>query len=88
MNEQVKSKSSKIKSSQKSAKASQSSGQSDKLKTVVRRLPPNLPEDIFWQSVQTWVSDDTVTWKAFYPGKIRKKYVLLTVVILCQTELT
>jgi regulator of nonsense transcripts 3 len=33
----------------------------ERLKTVVRRLPPNLPEDIFWQSVQTWVTDDTVT---------------------------
>jgi regulator of nonsense transcripts 3 len=33
----------------------------ERLKTVVRRLPRNLPEDIFWQSVQTWVTDDTVT---------------------------
>ncbi|THG98105.1 hypothetical protein EW145_g7482 [Phellinidium pouzarii] len=46
----------------------------DKLKTVVRRLPPNLPEDVFWQSVQPWVSEETVSWKMFYPGKIRKKY--------------
>lgn len=47
----------------------------DKLKTVIRRLPPNLPEEIFWQSVQPWVSDETVSWKTFYQGKIRKKYV-------------
>jgi hypothetical protein len=46
---------------------------SDRLKTVVRRLPPNLPEQIFWQSVQTWVTDDTILWKEFYPGKVKKK---------------
>jgi regulator of nonsense transcripts 3 len=45
----------------------------ERLKTVVRRLPPNLPEQIFWQSVQTWVTDDTVIWKEFYPGKVKKK---------------
>lgn len=45
----------------------------DRLKTVVRRLPPNLPEPIFWQSVQTWVTDDTVLWKEFWPGKVKKK---------------
>ena len=33
----------------------------ERLKTVVRRLPPNLPEDIFWQSVAKWVSEETVT---------------------------
>ncbi|GLB39800.1 putative smg-4/UPF3 family protein [Lyophyllum shimeji] len=46
---------------------------SERLKTVVRRLPPNLPEDIFWGSVATWVTDDTVTWKAYYGGKSRKR---------------
>ncbi|KAL5478385.1 hypothetical protein ACEPAI_2569 [Sanghuangporus weigelae] len=46
----------------------------DKLKTIVRRLPPNLPEDAFWQSVQPWVTDETASWRAFYPGKIRKKH--------------
>lgn len=45
----------------------------ERLKTVVRRLPPNLPEDIFWQSVQTWATDDTVTWKTFYAGKMGKR---------------
>jgi len=46
----------------------------DRLKTVVRRLPPNLPEDIFWGSVQQWVTEETVTWKVYYPGKLRVKY--------------
>ncbi|KAJ7673548.1 Smg-4/UPF3 family-domain-containing protein, partial [Mycena rosella] len=45
----------------------------ERLKTVVRRLPPNLPEDVFWQSVHSWVSDETVAWKIFYPGKLRKR---------------
>ncbi|SRR6266550_7702540 len=51
----------------------------ERLKAVVRRLPPNLPEDVFWQSVQQWVSDETVTWKGFYPGKFKKKWVLFRV---------
>jgi regulator of nonsense transcripts 3 len=46
----------------------------DRLKIVVRRLPPNLPEEIFWQSVQEWVTDDTVSWKFFYGGKLKKKW--------------
>ena len=45
----------------------------ERLKTVVRRLPPNLPEQIFWQSVQPWVTDDTVLWKEYWPGKVKKK---------------
>ena len=50
-------------------------------KTIVRRLPPNLPEDVFWQSVQVWVTDDTVTWKVYHPGKLRKHtmYALLLI---------
>ncbi|KAF8062215.1 Smg-4/UPF3 family-domain-containing protein [Lyophyllum atratum] len=46
---------------------------SERLKTVVRRLPPNLPEDVFWGSVGTWVTEDTVTWKSYYLGKLRKR---------------
>jgi regulator of nonsense transcripts 3 len=46
----------------------------ERLKTVVRRLPPNLPEEVFWQSVQPWVTEETSVWKVFYPGKLRKKY--------------
>ncbi len=49
----------------------------ERLKTVVRRLPPNLPEEIFWQSVQTWVTDETVIWKTYFPGKFRKRCALL-----------
>lgn len=49
---------------------------SERLKTVVRRLPPNLPEAVFWQSVEAWVTDQTVSWKVYYPGKFRKRYVV------------
>jgi hypothetical protein len=59
---------------QRPAQKSQSS--SERLKTVVRRLPPNLPEDIFWQSVQPWVTEDTVSWKEYYQGKFKKRRVL------------
>ncbi|KAJ3557374.1 hypothetical protein NP233_g11760 [Leucocoprinus birnbaumii] len=45
----------------------------ERLKIVVRRLPPNLPEEIFWQSVSDWVTDDSVSWKAYYPGKPKKR---------------
>ena len=47
--------------------------QNTRLKIVVRRLPPNLPEEIFWQSVLPWVAEDTTTWKVFYPGKLRRR---------------
>ena len=42
-----------------------------RLKTVVRKLPPNLPEDTFWQSVAPWVDDNTCTWKTFHAGKLK-----------------
>ncbi|PWN28341.1 hypothetical protein BDZ90DRAFT_231327 [Jaminaea rosea] len=31
-----------------------------RLKVVVRRLPPNLPEDIFWKSVEPWTGKQLV----------------------------
>jgi len=49
----------------------------ERLKTIVRRLPPNLPEEIFWQSVQPWVTDDSISWKVFHAGKLRKRCVSL-----------
>ncbi|KAJ8507385.1 hypothetical protein ONZ45_g10235 [Pleurotus djamor] len=45
----------------------------ERLKAVVRRLPPNLPEEIFWGSVQAWVADGSVNWKIYYPGKASKR---------------
>lgn len=69
----------KEKEKEKKARSSQKP-QVERRKTVVRRLPPNLPEDIFWQSVQSWVSDETVTWKVYQPGKFRKRYVISSAV--------
>ena len=46
---------------------------SERLKTAVCRLPPNLPEQIFWWSVQTWATDESVILKESYPGKVKKK---------------
>ncbi|KAJ1565912.1 hypothetical protein HK096_007008 [Nowakowskiella sp. JEL0078] len=37
-------------------------------KVVVRRLPPNLPEEVFKKSVEKWLSD--VEWFSFFPGKL------------------
>ncbi|KAI0088255.1 Smg-4/UPF3 family-domain-containing protein [Irpex rosettiformis] len=68
---QSKSKSKEKERKQRISQKGQSS--SDRLKTVVRRLPPNLPEDVFWQSVLPWVTDETATWKEYYQGKMRKR---------------
>lgn len=52
-----------------------------KLKVVVRRLPPNVPEAVLWQAVTPWVRqhtaqpDDnvkpTVDWTKFVQGKLK-----------------
>jgi hypothetical protein len=34
-----------------------------RLKVVVRRCPPELPEELFWKTVEPWVNSDTVDWK-------------------------
>lgn len=70
-------KKSKFKSSRE--KKSQGKSPNERLKIAVRRLPPNLPEEIFWQSVSEWVSDKTVSWKTFYPGKVKKRYAFASV---------
>jgi Smg-4/UPF3 family len=67
----------KDKEREKERKLSQPEPNSERLKTVIRRLPPNLPEEIFWQSVQSWVTEDTAVWKTYYPGKLRKRYAVL-----------
>lgn len=69
---QTKPKKSKSRSDKRVAKSARLGGGVEKLKTVVRRLPPNLPEEVFWQSVNPWVTSETTSWKVFYPGKVRK----------------
>jgi hypothetical protein len=46
----------------------------DRLKVVIRRLPANIPETIFWDSVKPWVTDDNVTWRSFVQGKVGVRY--------------
>ncbi|CAO3639908.1 unnamed protein product [Cunninghamella echinulata] len=41
-----------------------------KTKVVVRRLPPNLPEDIFMNAVKQWTTDNLVDYKIYIPGKL------------------
>lgn len=74
-----KSKTKETKETKKKERLSQKT-QTERLKTVVRRLPPNLPEDVFWQSVQKWVTDETVIWKEYCQGKFRKRCVYGAVV--------
>jgi regulator of nonsense transcripts 3 len=54
-------------------KKAQGKSQNERLKIIVRRLPPHLPEEIFWQAVSEWVSEETVFWKSFHAGKVRKR---------------
>ncbi|KAI8974302.1 Smg-4/UPF3 family-domain-containing protein [Pilobolus umbonatus] len=43
-----------------------------KTKVVVRRLPPNLPEQVFMNSVKPWVTEESVDYSLFVPGKLSK----------------
>jgi regulator of nonsense transcripts 3 len=38
-------------------------------KLVIRRLPPTLPEDIFWKSLDPWISDGKCQWKRYIQGR-------------------
>lgn len=42
-----------------------------RIKAVVRKLPPNLPEDLFWRSCELWVNDNTVKEKWFRKGDMK-----------------
>ena len=45
-----------------------------KTKVVVRRLPPNLPEELFKESVKKWANEETTDWFRFHKGRISKRY--------------
>ncbi|KAK1923594.1 Smg-4/UPF3 family-domain-containing protein [Papiliotrema laurentii] len=56
-----------------------------RLKLVIRRLPPSLPEDIFWNSVQAWIKPETCVWRRYVKGTddearkaFSRAYVLMT----------
>ena len=44
-----------------------------KTKVVVRRLPPLIPENLFFESVKQWVNEETCTWSRFHQGRISKR---------------
>lgn len=46
-----------------------------KTKVVVRRLPPNLPEKIFFNAVKPWISEETTDYSLYVPGKLSKRYI-------------
>jgi regulator of nonsense transcripts 3 len=49
-----------------------------RLKLVIRRLPPTIPEAIFWQSVSPWIDEGKSTWRKWYPGKKADEYVFIS----------
>jgi hypothetical protein len=67
-------------------KASQSN---QRLKAVVRRLPPDLPPAVFWKTVEPWIhrentadkqdttesKENTVAWSDYKQGVVRKRSV-------------
>jgi len=62
--------------------------QGQRLKVSVRRLPADLPEEVFWRTAAPWVSREgqpeserqegaeTAVWAVYKPGKVRKRYAL------------
>jgi regulator of nonsense transcripts 3 len=44
-----------------------------KLKVVVRRLPPHLPEAVFRESTKEWIHESTVDWFYYAPGKLHDR---------------
>lgn len=53
-----------------------------KTKVIVRRLPPNLPEEIFFNSVKPWVSEDNVDYSLYVPGKLSKRYIFTRILYI------
>jgi regulator of nonsense transcripts 3 len=46
---------------------------SSKTKVVVRRLPPNIPQEVFSNSVKGWINEATIDWQLFVPGKLSSR---------------
>lgn len=56
-----------------------------KTKVIVRRLPPNIPEEIFHNSVKQWVNESTTGWQLFVPGKLSTR---LVIIVQCCAHMT
>ncbi|KAK9670727.1 hypothetical protein K7432_017565, partial [Basidiobolus ranarum] len=41
-----------------------------KTKVIIRRLPPNLPEELFFKSIQPYITEENILWRLYVPGKI------------------
>ncbi|KAJ3085397.1 hypothetical protein HDU96_005454, partial [Phlyctochytrium bullatum] len=54
----------------KAEKKSEPKPPTPRLKLIVRKLPPNLPEAIFRKTISAW--EETIEWSEFIPGKIYK----------------
>lgn len=44
-----------------------------KTKVIVRRLPPNLPEDIFMNTVKPWITEENTDYSLYVAGKFAKR---------------
>jgi hypothetical protein len=49
--------------------AQPSEAAASRLKLIIRRLPPTLPEETFWKAVDPWVDEQTCLWKRYIRGK-------------------
>ncbi|KAI8912228.1 Smg-4/UPF3 family-domain-containing protein [Powellomyces hirtus] len=58
-------------------RAGQRSKNQARMKIIVRRLPPNLPEKVFESSVEKWIED--TDWWTFVSGKLAKSQAKISV---------
>ncbi|CAG8573237.1 12351_t:CDS:2 [Funneliformis caledonium] len=61
-----------VKSKKSKSKRTGHSKNATKTKVVVRRLPPLILEQVFFESVEQWVNKETCTWSRFHQGRISK----------------
>ncbi|KAG8758147.1 hypothetical protein FRC14_000708 [Serendipita sp. 396] len=64
--------------------AANAMGTQQRIKAIVRKLPPNLPEEIFWRSCELWVNDNTVRTKWFRKGDLKGPSVTVSSLSLSQ----
>lgn len=56
--------------------ATKASANNERLKVVVRRLPPCMTEDEFKDAVKAWVNEDTMDWFNYVNGKVSEEYAV------------
>ena len=55
--------------------SSQKGSRPARTKLVIRHLPPNLPEELLWKTIEPWVNEKTCVWKRYAPGSISQGLV-------------